>query len=922
MKTQAFLNMKNCIYMGFLVLIVSMTSMIPSGESQGNEKKIPESKIDVSPAFYKGMITIKLKEGVGEYSRQNRNVIFNIPSLDKKVIKFNVHLLEKRFRYNQEKMKRSPVDLSRIYRIEFPESIPVTKVSREFSNDPNIEYAEPVPIIRFPAIPNDPEYINQDYLEQILADSAWDIHKGENGPDTILIGVVDTGTEWDHEDLVDNVWQNMGEDIDGDGKTIEFTGSEWIFDPDDENGVDDDQNGYVDDFIGWHFDLSSNNPYPIAGLSKWWHGTLMAGIASATTNNSIGVSSITWNIKHMPIQNGTYLGVFHGYDAIIYAAENGADVITNSWGNYDIYSEAHKEAIDYAINLGSIIIAAASNEDVFRLFYPASYPGVINVAAVGPNDNKAGFSNFGPNISICAPGTSIRTIDVNNSYCYSGGTSSATPIVAGLCALVKSYHPDWSSDQVIKQVLGTADPIDQLNPDYINQLGTGRINAYRALLEDEDSVTLQQEIALDLMSADFQDNDQNHLLEPGDTVYLDIMLRNYNFGVGADNSTISLSCDNQDIILLNNTCSYDIPPDDYFKLDSIFYFVISGAAQSQIAQFDILTTATKDITWGDTLSFNLIVAPNGILVYQGTGWGNVYSGDFISESLTDMGYQVMYTTEFPPSLLGFDAVFLSYGNCGPGLTDGNRITQDMSHIITEYLYEGGKLYVENGTFVSDHSYYEYTNTTEILNLTGLDTALYTAIANPVSLLSGLNGSICDGLVFEDSDQSPVNYIEVMTPATNGTAAFEEDEYGIVAVQAEGEYMQKTFIFSYALSYLEDGDFPNTRQELLRRIIQDLFGIFPIGTEEWDIENKTIIAYPNPFTTSTTLSFRLSKPENVQFTVYNVQSQIVFSVQERQVAGEQQIRWNAEGLPAGMYYYRMVAGKQIGSGKLVVLGSRL
>ncbi len=115
-------------------------------------------------------------------------------------------------------------DLSRIYRIEFPEDISVTKVAREFSKDPNIEYAEPIPVAHLLAVPNDPMYGDLHHLTQtIKADSAWDIHKGEDGEEEVVIAIVDSGVDWDHEDLVDNIWQNMGEDLDGDGKTIEYS---------------------------------------------------------------------------------------------------------------------------------------------------------------------------------------------------------------------------------------------------------------------------------------------------------------------------------------------------------------------------------------------------------------------------------------------------------------------------------------------------------------------------------------------------------------------------------------------------------------------------------------------------------------------------------------------------------------------------
>jgi subtilisin family serine protease len=514
------------------LMVVVMTSMMLTEKNDSQQTTLPTMGKS-QPMFLKGMITIKLKEGVGEFDVQKGLVSFNIPSLDAKVNKFEVDLLEKRFRYNPQKLRDDLPDLSRIYIIEFPETYPVTKVAREFSKDPNIEYAEPIPVNYLLEEPNDPLYDQLHHLEQIKADSAWDIHKGEDGEEEVVIAIVDSGTEWDHEDLVDNIWQNMGEDFDGDGKTIEFTGGEWIFDPDDENGVDDDGNGYIDDLIGWNFYLSGNDPNPTPGTYSWGHGTLMGGYASATTNNNIGVASISWNLSIMPIQAGWYNYTLQAYNAIIYAAENGADVISNSWGYYDWYSQANFEAVTYAKSLGSIIVGGAANSNQFRIMYPAAYPGVLGVAALNHLDIKAGYSNFGPHIAVSAPGGDgsgsnyeLLTTTVNNSYTSASGTSCATPIVAGLSGLVKSYHPEWTSDQVITQVLGTADTIDYLNPGYENLLGSGRINAYRALTDT--GVTLDQEIALDLFYSEFQDFDSNQIPEPGDTISLSLKLINYN----------------------------------------------------------------------------------------------------------------------------------------------------------------------------------------------------------------------------------------------------------------------------------------------------------------------------------------------------------------------------------------------------------
>nr|NQU89651.1 S8 family serine peptidase [Bacteroidota bacterium] len=525
--------------------------------------------------------------------------------------------------------------------------------------------------------------------------------------------------------------------------TLEFTSGEWIFDPDDENGVDDDENGYTDDFIGWNFLFSSNDPKPTPGTYNWGHGTICAGLAGATTNNGIGVASICWNLKILPIQCfSTY--DLQAYNAIIYAAENGADIISNSWGFY-FYSQANHEVVNYAIGLGSILVAGACNDNQIRNFYPASYPGVISVAAINNNDQKANFSNHGPNIWISSPGVAILSTTPNDNYQLASGCSMATPITAGLLGLVKSYHPEWTNDQVITQVLGTADNIDALNPGYENLLGAGRINAFSAL--DSSGVTLQQEIALDLFYSEFQDLDGNQIPEPGDTISLSLKLRNYNYGIGAEDATFTLSSVDTEITIINNTYTADIPADDYFILEDAFEFVISEDASTHDVSFELAIVADKEITWGDTISVEFLVAPAGILVYQGEGSGNTYSGDFINEFLIEQGFDVFYTSHLPLSLNGFDAAFLSFGNYGPLLDDGTPITLEMTQIIAEYLYQGGRIYIECGSHYGIMEYFGYPNYEEIMELFGVEDSEKPLEANIINLLSGLPGSICEDMEY-------------------------------------------------------------------------------------------------------------------------------------------------------------------------------
>lgn len=894
-----------------------MTSMVLKEKNEGQLTK--SSKMaDLQPMFQKGMITIKVKEGIRELRKQNRDVFLNIPSLDLKVNKYEVDLLDKRFRYNPEKLKKGMPDLSRIYRITFPEKYSVTKVAEEFAKDQNIEYAEPIPVNYLLEVPNDPMYGDLHHLPQIKADSAWDIHKGENGTEEVVIAIVDSGVEWDHEDLVDNIWQNMGEDYDGDGKTIEFVGGKWIFDLGDENGVDDDNNGFVDDFIGWNFFSSGNDPSPIPGLYKWEHGTLMGGYASATTNNNIGVASISWNLKILPVQAGWDCKISQAYNAIIYAAENGADIISNSWGGYEFNSLANQEVIEYVIGLGSIIVAATANDNQSKNIYPASYPGVIAVSALNHIDQKASYSNFGPHVTVSAPGGDggfeLLTTDVNNSYSCTSGTSCATPIVASLLGLVKSYHPEWSADQVITQVLGTADPIDSYNPGFENLLGSGRINAYKALTDT--GVTLDQEISIDLHSLSFQDSDGNNMLELGDTASLTLKLRNYNYGVGSDNATFTLTTEEPTILLLNDTCSGAIPADDFFMLDNVFQFIIVDAESTCFANFQLITTADVEITWGATIDLKVLIAPQGFLVYQGEGTSYAYSGDYINGFLVEQGHQVFYTTHFPSSLKGFDAAFLSYGNYNIDLRSGTPITMEMTQAMKEYLINSGRIYIDCGTFFGIQAYYAYPNLQELKELFSIAETDFQQIENTINMLGGLPGSICEGIEFTNSTQFPYWHIEFMTPNDNGIASFEEQDYGTVAIEGEGEYGQKTFYLSYALAHLDDNS-QGTRDELMTQIVN--FFMQGVGDNEIISEKQIqeITIFPCPFNENTNIHFTLNEDSYIKLEIFDLTgNQVAILCDKNLQSGYYIFQFNGEYISHGIYFCRLQVGDQVVAKKII------
>ncbi len=220
--------------------------------------------------------------------------------------------------------------------------------------------------------------------------------------------------------MIDNIWQNLGEDADNDGHVIEWVDSTWILDTGDRNGIDDDGNGYADDFVGWN-SLEYYGEDPSNQTDTDGHGTHVAGIAAATTNNGIGVAGISWNAKIMTACMSSDLSpypgyIIDGYLGIIYLAEAGADIINCSWGNSGNYRfKAAEEAVKYSTMLGSIVICSAGNGASLGIDFPAKYPNVVAVGGVTSEDERHFSSNYGPAIDVMAPYTILSTL-LNQDY--------------------------------------------------------------------------------------------------------------------------------------------------------------------------------------------------------------------------------------------------------------------------------------------------------------------------------------------------------------------------------------------------------------------------------------------------------------------------------------------------------------------------
>jgi subtilisin family serine protease len=324
--------------------------------------------------------------------------------------------------------------------------------------------------------PNDPQYGQQYHHTLMQNDLAWDTTLGDS---SIVIGVTDSGVDLDHVDLDDSIWVNTGE-IAG-------------------NGIDDDLNGYVDDVNGYDFAHNNNDPNPQSNSHS--HGTHVAGIASADTNNGVGVAGTAGGTTIMPLQfydqsNGSLWTSTVINDTYSYAADNGAHIVVTSYNvNGWVGDPTFTAGLQYMYDGGVLHFNSAGNGGELNPIR-TTFEQTLFVVSTDSLDRKAGSSNWGVGVDISAPGASIRSTIPGNSYQNLSGTSMAAPNAAGVAGLVWSANPNWTREMVAAQVLATADNIDAQNPSFAGLMGTGRVNSFNALNATLDAPQVKSLIGL------------------------------------------------------------------------------------------------------------------------------------------------------------------------------------------------------------------------------------------------------------------------------------------------------------------------------------------------------------------------------------------------------------------------------------------
>ena len=567
-------------------------------------------------AYYNDRLMIYIDNKVSDFRIEDDQSKTSIPEINNTLKDQNVRLIGQWLPKARPSDRNGDIYLNRYYVIEFESNKNnMDKIITDLMALDEITISEKIPIVEPAYIPDDPLWEELYGLSQIdahLAFDLWDIDGGEfpgqMDSGEIVVAIPDIGLKWDHPDLIDNVWQNLGEDVDGDGVVLEFINNEWVFDPGDENGVDDDDDGYVDNFVGYDAAMGDNDPIPLR-LSHV-HGTKVAGNVSAMTNNGIGLASVGYSVKLMGVNANNNIDepwyLTHTNQAVLAAAQMGADIINCSWvsgystANDNFYQSIHN-------GYGSIIMGAAGNgvnnggvSDTtdFNPKYPAGYDNVVSVTAMGDDDSFNCWSNVHETVDISAPGEFIicaYTYD-DTLYALGTGTSYATPLTAGAIALVKSVIPDADNETIISKVINTAEPYPDMDRSCGGQsieglVGSGQLNIHRAVLACKFP---------ELMPSDIQYQTDDGFINPGDTVIVNITITNSLGFEPASNVVASLSTNDSHFNIINDQISGD--------------GVTLSAGEELTGQF--IFTSTSNASLGDIPFTVNITANSGEISYE------------------------------------------------------------------------------------------------------------------------------------------------------------------------------------------------------------------------------------------------------------------------------------------------------------------
>lgn len=774
--------------------------------------------------------------------------------------------------------KPGGTDLTGIYTLQFAVDIPVDQVCEEMSRFEEVEYVQPWFIYSTFLEHNDPERDEQYFLDLIEANAAHDISTGNV---RVGVAIVDMGMDMDHEDLAANLWYNPGEDRNGD-RVIQ---NEEI------DGRDSDGNGKADDFYGWDFVDDDNYPDDPGGHQAAGHGTHCAGIASAVTNNEVGISSIGYNCGIIPVRAGGAQGVQYGLQGITYAVDVGAKVISCSWGGFQD-DPALEDVVEYAWDNDVIIIGAAGNMGMELAVYPGAYEHAVSVAATDDIDRLWMQSCYGRWVNVSAPGVDIFSTYLEDDYFVASGTSMATPLVAGLAGLIRASNPALTAEETFSLIEEGADPIDHLNHNFEGLLGTGRINAFNSLAMAGGASLTIEELAIT------SDDNNNGRMDAGESIELTLTVSVPEGAEPLENLVAVIECDDEFVTL--EVGEVDLPrlePGDSFSSDETpFVMEISGEATGHT--IFITLTVTNDMIAIDRTFEMVIGIPAVLVVDDDDGQENQ---DWYLQAVEgmDLGWQ-RWETRFAGApdqsvLTGHNLVIWETGN------SSDPIDNDEWHQI-DVAVQGGTSILLTGNRVGDDN----RNRVFLRELFGAE---HIADSVRADLVAGVQDSpIQEGVqvLLVDND-SPGNLSPSTMDAVDGSRDLVHYIYNRQVVGVGGvfrvneENRSRRVYLGFSLESVSD--VLTTRDEIFCQLYNWFTGEGGINPPPgWFPDELTLEpVYPNPFNSSTLISYSTPCASNHVLRIIDLNGREVCGLTNGWIPpGRHQVVWKADNYPAGVY----------------------
>lgn len=505
-----------------------------------------------------GLVVVKLRD-IARIAPNSS--MTGIPSLDARAARYGIRSITP-FVTAPALLSKAPATAAAaavrsLVKISFDADVDPRLVARDLAGDPAVDYAEPYYVFPLQHTPNDPRLSQQWALAMMKMQEAWDVTTGDS---TIIIGSVDSGVDWTHEDLSQAIYRNPGEW----GTSGELSS----------NGIDDDGNGKIDDWHGWDFigAGSAQSPQPDNNPMDGaiGHGTGTSACFGAAANNGLGIAGTSYRAKILAIKTGAEaasLGILAGYEGLLYAIDMNCRVINCSWGGTGAFSQAYQDIIDYAYSKGALVVGSSGNNPLDndrQPHWPSSFNHVLNVGSIEASGAASNWCTFGTSVHVYAPGANVLTARRGGGYQNQTGTSFSSPLVSGLAALIFAKNPTWTPDQVMKQIRVTADGFtNPPQPKYF-----GRVNALKALTLNQ---TLTDIPGLHIKSHTITTPSGTRFTAPGQTARVDVVLENVLAPTSA-NATVTIEFEDSYVSTPNPTHVIGVLPT--FGTKSITFDVV------------------------------------------------------------------------------------------------------------------------------------------------------------------------------------------------------------------------------------------------------------------------------------------------------------------------------------------------------------